>query len=63
MAFTFAWSIIIVFYVGLNKNEKQMIVNKLRSSLRKNSIFSKENLQKNKKAKQISCGVSYLSER
>jgi len=33
------WSMIIVFYVGLDKNEKQMIVNKLPSFLRKMIFF------------------------
>ena len=45
MAFTFVWSVIIVFYAGLNKNEKQMIVNKLPFPLRKivsSSMFSEK---------------------
>ena len=32
--FTFIWNVIIVFIVGLYKNEKQMIINKLPASLR-----------------------------
>ena len=32
--FTFTWSVIIVFIIGLYKNEKQMIINKLPASLR-----------------------------
>jgi len=37
--FSLIWSAIIVFYVGLDKNEKQMIVNKLPSFLRKMIFF------------------------
>ena len=38
-AFTLVWSTIIVFYVGLNKSEKQMVVNKLPLFLRKMVFF------------------------
>lgn len=34
--FTLLWSITVIFFVGLRKNEKQMIVNKLRSFFEKN---------------------------
>jgi len=37
--FTLIWSMIIVFYIGLDKNEKQMVVNKLPPFLRKMIFF------------------------
>ena len=37
--FTLIWSMVIVFYVGLSKKEKQMIVNKLPSFMRKIIFF------------------------
>jgi O-antigen/teichoic acid export membrane protein len=40
--FTLAWSVTVVFYAGLNKNEKLMIINKLPASLRQIVFFTRE---------------------